>query len=48
MKIKFYKYQATGNDFIIIDAREENLVLEKKDIQFLCDRHFGIGSDGLA
>lgn len=47
MKIKFYKYQATGNDFIIIDAREENLVLEKKDIQFLCDRHFGIGSDGL-
>ncbi|MEE1252191.1 MAG: diaminopimelate epimerase, partial [Bacteroidales bacterium] len=47
MKIKFYKYQATGNDFIIIDAREENLVLEEKDIQFLCDRHFGIGSDGL-
>lgn len=47
MKIKFYKYQATGNDFIIIDAREGNLVLEKKDIQFLCDRHFGIGSDGL-
>lgn len=47
MKIKFYKYQATGNDFIIIDAREENLILEKKDIQFLCDRHFGIGSDGL-
>ena len=47
MKIKFYKYQATGNDFIIIDAREENLVLEEKDIQFLCNRHFGIGSDGL-
>ena len=47
MKIKFYKYQATGNDFIIIDAREENLVLKEKDIQFLCNRHFGIGSDGL-
>ena len=40
MKIHFYKYQATGNDFVIIDAREEN-------IKFLCHRQFGIGSDGL-
>ena len=47
MKIHFYKYQATGNDFIIIDAREENIILSKENIQFLCHRHFGIGSDGL-
>lgn len=47
MKMHFHKYQATGNDFIIIDTREENLVLEEKDIRLLCDRHFGIGSDGL-
>lgn len=47
MKIHFYKYQATGNDFIIIDAREDNIILSEENIKFLCHRHFGIGSDGL-
>ena len=44
MRIPFVKYQGTGNDFIIIDAREITPVL---DVQKLCDRHFGIGADGL-
>ena len=48
MKISFEKHHGAGNDFIMIDARilDENL-FSKKTVKFLCDRHFGIGADGL-
>lgn len=48
MKIEFYKYQGAGNDFILIDNRE-NVVTQLKvpQVKKLCDRHFGIGADGL-
>jgi diaminopimelate epimerase len=47
MHIQFSKYQGTGNDFIIIDNRENNIHLSSQKIANLCDRKFGIGADGL-
>jgi len=48
VNINFYKYQGAGNDFILIDNRE-NIVnqLNSQYIAHLCDRRFGIGADGL-
>jgi diaminopimelate epimerase len=46
--IQFYKYHGAGNDFILIDARKKSFKpLSEEDIHQLCDRHFGIGADGL-
>ena len=48
MTLPFYKYQGTGNDFIMIDNRRLGLPKENTDlVRRLCDRRFGIGGDGL-
>lgn len=48
MEYLFYKYQGTGNDFILFDNRDHQLPpLETAVIQRLCNRQFGIGADGL-
>lgn len=47
MTLQFYKYQGTGNDFVIMDNRNAEIHLSTAQINHLCDRRFGIGADGL-
>ena len=50
MKVPFVKYQGAGNDFVLIDCCRPGVLLSS-DLgalaRFLCDRHYGIGGDGL-
>lgn len=47
MQIAFAKYEGAGNDFILIDDRNELFKPDATRIARLCDRHFGVGADGL-
>ena len=43
----FYKYHGAGNDFLIADGRDENIDLTAQQIASVCDRHTGVGADGV-
>jgi diaminopimelate epimerase len=45
--VEFCKYQALGNDYIVIDPARWAVDLTPDTIRMICDRHFGIGSDGI-
>jgi diaminopimelate epimerase len=47
MKLDFAKLHGAGNDFVLIDDLSEELTLSDEQTRFLCDRHFGIGADGV-
>src|SRR5213083_2337428 len=45
--LRFTKMNGAGNDFILIDNREGKVRLDRSQIAHLCDRHRGIGADGI-
>jgi|SRR3990172_4735760 len=45
--IKFTKMHGTGNDYIIIDGRKNKFTGMKRLVEKMCDRHYGIGADGV-
>lgn len=48
MNLTFFKYQGTGNDFVMIDNRTKTFPKQNTDIiSHLCNRNFGIGADGV-
>lgn len=46
-EIEFSKYQAVGNDFVIVEDLRKRVRVSAETVVKLCDRHFGIGADGL-
>lgn len=47
MTLSFWKMNGAGNDFVMLDNRDLSLALSGEQIAHLCDRHRGIGADGL-
>src|SRR4051794_15602877 len=46
-RMRFEKWQALGNDYLIVESQNLPWKLNAKRVEWLCDPHFGIGSDGV-
>ncbi len=47
MDFDFYRYHALGNDYLVIDPNRTQMTLTAESVKLICDRHYGIGSDGI-
>lgn len=47
MAIQFWKYHGLGNDYLVIDPSKSEVTLSPDSIRLICDRHTGVGSDGI-
>jgi diaminopimelate epimerase len=47
VKVHFRKYHGLGNDYLVIDPRVYDVDLTPDAVRLICDRHFGIGADGI-
>jgi len=47
VRTEFFKYQALGNDMVVIDPARFDLPLTPATINLICNRHFGLGADGI-
>ena len=45
--MRFWKYQGCGNDFVLVDGISEKLEIDVPWCVKVCDRHFGVGADGV-
>ncbi|MEM6401744.1 MAG: diaminopimelate epimerase [Cyanobacteria bacterium P01_D01_bin.116] len=45
--MKYYKYHAIGNDYIVVNPKDTSTSLTVEQIQKICHRNFGVGSDGI-
>ena len=45
--MKFYKYHALGNDYLVLDPENTKTVPNNKNIRRICHRNYGLGSDGI-
>ena len=45
--MRFHKYHALGNDYIVLDPKSFSPELTEQGIRLICHRNFGVGSDGI-